>query len=74
MRIRRLKLEIMMLYSLRLLQLQMSMGLEGMSSGPSKAILNTFETSPFPETGKSFMRITSCFLKDKVFFCNKLEK
>lgn len=70
----RLKLEIMMLYSLRPLQLQMSMELEGMCSRPSKAILSTFEISPFPEMGKSFMHITSCFLKDKVFFYNKLEK
>lgn len=33
-----------------------------------------FKMSPFPEMGKSFRHITSCFREDKLFFCNKLEK
>lgn len=63
-----------MLYSLRLLQLKMNMGLEGMPSGPSEAVLSTLRFHLFPEMGKSFMHIISHFLEDKVVFCNKLEK
>lgn len=63
-----------MLYSLRLLQLKVNMGLEGMPSGPSEAVLSSLRFHLFPEMGKSFLHIVSRFLADKVFFCNKLEK
>lgn len=62
-----------MLYSLRLLQLQMNMGWEEIPSGPSEAILSTLRFPIFPEMGKSFMQTISRFLEDKVFFWNKLE-
>lgn len=53
---------------------EVNMGLEGMPSGPSEAVLSTLRFHLFPEMGKSFLHIVSRFLADKVFFCNKLEK